>query len=93
MATLDNSTNNHGYDDERGDYLVVNRDHLAYRYEIKDIEKNHEAYENDAVVTASRQVHALLKSKPERGRPEAGRFLALPGLRTVKSTAGTAESD
>src|SRR5882762_6541410 len=35
-ATLDNSTNNYGYDDERGDYLVVNHDHLAYRYEIMD---------------------------------------------------------
>ncbi|KAJ3560932.1 hypothetical protein NP233_g10517 [Leucocoprinus birnbaumii] len=36
MATLDNSTNNHSYDDERGDYLVVNHDHLAYRYEVID---------------------------------------------------------
>ncbi|KAI0948418.1 hypothetical protein AcV7_009169 [Taiwanofungus camphoratus] len=35
-ATCDNVTNNHGYDDERGDYLVVNHDHLAYRYEIID---------------------------------------------------------
>ncbi|PWN96706.1 kinase-like protein, partial [Tilletiopsis washingtonensis] len=29
--------NNFGYDDERGDYLVVNHDHLAYRYEIIDL--------------------------------------------------------
>lgn len=36
QATRDNSTNNHGYDDERGDYLVVARDHLAYRYEVVD---------------------------------------------------------
>jgi hypothetical protein len=36
MATLDNSASNYGYDDERGDYLVVNHDHLAYRYEIID---------------------------------------------------------
>ena len=35
-AVLDNPTNNYGYDDERGDYLVVNHDHLAYRYEIMD---------------------------------------------------------
>lgn len=35
-ATTDNSTNNHGYDDERGDYLVVLHDHLAYRYELID---------------------------------------------------------
>lgn len=25
---------NHGYDDEEGDYLVVLRDHLGYRYEV-----------------------------------------------------------
>ncbi|KZS89864.1 kinase-like protein [Sistotremastrum niveocremeum HHB9708] len=36
MATRENTTNNHGYDDERGDYLVVPGDHLAYRYEIVD---------------------------------------------------------
>ncbi|KAF8682481.1 Protein tyrosine kinase [Rhizoctonia solani] len=36
MATLDHSTNNYGYDDERGDYLVIKHDHLAYRYEIID---------------------------------------------------------
>ncbi len=35
-ATLDNSSNNYGYDDDRGDYLVVNHDHLAYRYEVID---------------------------------------------------------
>ena len=39
-----------------------------YRYELKDIEKNHEAYENEAAVAASRQVHNLLKL--ERGRSE-----------------------
>lgn len=33
-ATRDNKTNNYGYDDERGDYLVVTGDHLAYRYEV-----------------------------------------------------------
>ena len=36
LATLDNATNNHGYDDERGDYQVVIHDHLAYRYEVVD---------------------------------------------------------
>ncbi|PCH38304.1 kinase-like protein [Wolfiporia cocos MD-104 SS10] len=36
QATVENETNNHGYDDDRGDYLVVNRDHLAYRYEVID---------------------------------------------------------
>ncbi len=28
--------NNYGYDDDRGDYLVIPHDHLAYRYEIHD---------------------------------------------------------
>ncbi|KZT56992.1 kinase-like protein [Calocera cornea HHB12733] len=34
MATTDNSTNNYGYDDERGDYIIVDHDHLHYRYEV-----------------------------------------------------------
>ena len=36
QALLDSPANNHGYDDERGDYLVVYHDHLAYRYEVID---------------------------------------------------------
>ena len=35
-ATPESSSSNFGYDDERGDYLVVPHDHLAYRYEIID---------------------------------------------------------
>jgi malonyl-CoA decarboxylase len=63
-----------------------------YRYELRDIEKNHEAYVNEGIVAASRHVHALLKSKPERGRPETGsRFLALPGLRTARFGPGRAD--
>lgn len=27
---------NYGYDDERGDYKVVLKDHIAYRYEVVD---------------------------------------------------------
>jgi malonyl-CoA decarboxylase len=62
-----------------------------YRYEIKDIERNHEAYENEGTVAASRHVHGLLKL--ERGRTEASRFLQLPGLRTAKSGSGKVESE
>lgn len=36
LATMENTRNNHGYDDDRGDYLVVNHDHLKYRYEVID---------------------------------------------------------
>ena len=36
LAHADRPTNNYGYDDDRGDYLVVKRDHLGYRYEVLD---------------------------------------------------------
>lgn len=36
MVSKDVTANNFGYDDERGDYQIINRDHLAYRYEIMD---------------------------------------------------------
>ena len=63
--------------------LMVN-----YRYELKDIEKNHEAFANDGVVTASRQVHALLKQERTRGDGgKASKLLQLPGLRTVRTAA------
>ncbi len=58
--------------------LMVN-----YRYEIKDIERNHEAYANEGTVAASRQVHGFLKT--ERSRPEARKLLQIAGLRPGKS--------
>ncbi|KAF9584746.1 hypothetical protein BGW38_005330 [Lunasporangiospora selenospora] len=36
-ATMDASTNNYGYDDDRGDYLIVNHDHLMFRYEVLEM--------------------------------------------------------
>lgn len=36
QADPDVPANNFGYDDDRGDYLVVQGDHLAYRYEVVD---------------------------------------------------------
>lgn len=27
---------NHGYDDEQGDYQVILKDHLGYRYEVHE---------------------------------------------------------
>ena len=29
--------NNHGFDDERGDYKITIKDHLAYRYEVIEL--------------------------------------------------------
>jgi malonyl-CoA decarboxylase len=65
--------------------LMVN-----YRYELKDIEKNHEAYENEGEVAASKQIHALLK--PERTRTDAAKLLQLTGLMTGRPTADREDS-
>ncbi|POW07477.1 hypothetical protein PSTT_08238 [Puccinia striiformis] len=37
MAFEDKPNQNYGYDDERGDYLIVKNDHLIYRYEVIDV--------------------------------------------------------
>ncbi|KAE8246768.1 hypothetical protein A4X13_0g5634 [Tilletia indica] len=37
QATVEKAANNFGYDDERGDYLIMTHDHIAYRYEIRDL--------------------------------------------------------
>lgn len=37
MATQTNTRNNYGYDDDRGDYLVVTGDHILFRYEVMDV--------------------------------------------------------
>ncbi|BGP38563.1 serine/threonine protein kinase, CMGC, dual-specificity [Rhodotorula kratochvilovae] len=37
QATKENTTNNHGFDDERGDYLLVMHDHIQFRYEVIDV--------------------------------------------------------
>ncbi|KAF9434239.1 hypothetical protein BGZ76_008349 [Entomortierella beljakovae] len=36
-ASLESSNSNFGFDDERGDYQIINHDHLMYRYEILDM--------------------------------------------------------
>ncbi|KAM3584810.1 serine/threonine protein kinase, CMGC, dual-specificity [Umbelopsis sp. WA50703] len=36
-GNIEQTACNYGYDDDRGDYRVVNQDHLAYRYEILEI--------------------------------------------------------
>ena len=37
VGDLNASATNFGYDDDRGDYNIVNGDHLAYRYEVVDL--------------------------------------------------------
>ncbi|KAF9178943.1 hypothetical protein BGZ50_007356 [Haplosporangium sp. Z 11] len=36
-ANMETSNSNFGFDDERGDYLIVNHDHIMFRYEILDM--------------------------------------------------------
>ncbi len=52
-----------------------------YRYDLRDIEKNHEAFANEGVVAASRPVYGLVR--PERSRAKSD-FLALPSLRPAR---------
>ena len=39
---------------------------VNYRYDLKEIEKNHEAYANEGTIAASRAVRALLKDARRR---------------------------
>lgn len=34
LASTDETAHNYGYDDDKGDYKVIFKDHLNYRYEI-----------------------------------------------------------
>ena len=63
--------------------LMVN-----YRYELRDIEKNHEAYENDGTVAASKQVTGSVKARASP-HGSASKLLQLPSraLRTVRPTS------
>jgi malonyl-CoA decarboxylase len=53
--------------------LMVN-----YRYDLKEIEKNHEAYANHAIVAASRGVRQLLRAAPKVKNSSQSKLLALP---------------
>jgi malonyl-CoA decarboxylase len=66
---------------------------VNYRYEIRDIEKNHEAFANDGTVAASRAVHALLKLKRGDDKPEGRKLLQIPRLRVGKAAADRQQSE
>ncbi len=55
--------------------LMVN-----YTYDVKNIERNHEAYENEGQISASRAVRAYLKPL-KKGGVEPGKVLMLPNVR------------
>ena len=59
---------------------------VNYRYDLKEIERNHEGYANDGFVAASRNVRGLLRSQGKpRALPQseeaATSMLALPAVR------------
>ena len=60
--------------------LMVN-----YRYDPKEIERNHEDYANEGVVASSRAVRALLKVKA-RVRSSTAEQPALPPPEAEKAT-------
>ncbi len=62
--------------------LMVN-----FRYDLKEIEKNHEAYANDGTIAASRAVRALVKTraKAKPVAPEPAEQPALPAPPPVKA--------
>lgn len=64
--------------------LMVN-----YRYDLKEIEKNHEAYVNEGTVAASRAVRTLLKSrtKVKATVAESPEAPALPAPQPAKSAS------
>jgi malonyl-CoA decarboxylase len=60
--------------------LMVN-----YRYDLAEIERNHEAYAQDGTVAASRSVRALLKSGTQiTDLAASSGLLALPNVSTAK---------
>ncbi|MEO1282092.1 MAG: malonyl-CoA decarboxylase, partial [Pseudomonadota bacterium] len=60
-----------------GHGLMVN-----YRYDPKEIERNHEAFVNDGTISSSRAVRGLLRAAPKpRVQGETGTLLMLPGAR------------
>ena len=67
--------------------LMVN-----YRYDLKEIERNHEAYANHGTVVASRAVRSLLRSHRKPGQPAESTQLPLPKGVPAAGTASEAES-
>ncbi len=53
--------------------LMVN-----YRYDVKEIERNHEAFANEGEIAASRQVRSLLRAPPKSVAKVLPKALALP---------------
>ena len=58
---------------------------VNYRYDLTEIERNHEAYAYDGTVVASRSVRAQLKPPAKsKGLVTMPEILALPGAAKAK---------
>lgn len=66
--------------------LMVN-----YRYDIKDIEKNHEAYAHDEPVASSRAVKALLRPAP-KGKVSARASINADAMKALVAPPGSGET-
>jgi malonyl-CoA decarboxylase len=66
--------------------LMVN-----YRYDLKEIERNHEAYANDGTVVASRAVRALLRSQRKAGQPAEPTLFPSPKAATARGAVSEEE--
>ena len=66
--------------------LMVN-----YKYELKEIEANHEAYANDGTVVASKAVNGLLRRDDKAKPPPAVKKLAAPHRKTASSVLAAEE--
>ncbi|MFM9846685.1 MAG: malonyl-CoA decarboxylase [Hyphomicrobiaceae bacterium] len=60
---------------------------VNYRYDLKEIEKNHEAYANSATVVAARPVRQLLRAPP-KAKPKAPAALPAPPARLATGEDG-----
>lgn len=66
--------------------LMVN-----YRYDLKEIERNHEAFANEGTVAASRAVRGLLRAQPKKlpaVEEPATPLLSLPAVRRISKKNG-----
>ncbi len=58
---------------------------VNYRYDLAEIERNHEAYAQDGTVAASRAIRSLLKSGTKvKGLAAVPDLLALPSVSKTK---------
>ena len=83
IASTDQTALNYGYDDEKGDYQIVNKDHLNYRYEIvESLGKG-----------SFGQVVKCIDRKPSTETEESKNFVAVKIIRNKKRFHAQAQTE